>query len=498
MLARTGGRGRGSARVDLRLSVLRVLVGAAALTLAVVVMVTAVLEGARPGSVGTLTTIVRVVGASLCALAGLLRLSLHDLTGHRDSTILGVGLLLVGAVLLPSSVLTTLLTTPASGLEPVVRLIETVTLLVLMAIYVDRRGQLARSPKDVLLLIGPVLILTGAAGGAAMYFASTQVGQRLDLLSGTSAVTTSVLAMLAWAFAATKMSYHAWPPGGQEALAYAWMAALVCALRALGYAGDHDLLLIAALAVLLAGITAAALAMRDLDLASRSARHEAAARATLLAETRLDLTEESARGSALRHDALNSLAALRAAVECLRLAQPDLDTRSEYLLRSALGEVGHLEHLLTRKGEAEPVSFAIDEVILGIVESRRATGLEVEFVPSDHRAFGVPGDLATVLQNLLVNAHVHGGGRDVKVSCLERHEFVDIHVHDSGPGVPVEVRHAIFESGVRASSRPGAGLGLHISRQLMREQGGDVLLERTFRGTAFVVRVPAAKAQQLQ
>src|SRR5690349_6936081 len=159
---RTSSRDHAETSVNRRLSLLRTLVGAAAVTLAVAFLVAALLEGSRPGSVASLTTIVRIVGACLCALAGVLRLSLHDLTGHRDSTILGVALLLVGGVLLPSSVLTTLLTSPSSSLEPFVRLIDSLLLLALLAIYVDRRGQFARTPKDVLLTVGPLLVLGGA------------------------------------------------------------------------------------------------------------------------------------------------------------------------------------------------------------------------------------------------------------------------------------------------------------------------------------------------
>ena len=489
-------RGDGDWRDDLRLACLRLLVAAAGLTLAIAVATVAVHASAAPGTLTALTTTVRIVSACLCVLAGILRLSLHDLTGHRDSTVLGVGLLLVGGTLLPSSVIVTLLASPASGLEPVVRTIETLILLLLLATYVDRGGHLSRPAKDVLLVVGPAIILGGALAAGVVALAATRLGPGLPVDAWTPMA--GLLPTAAWMFVATSMSLRPWPPGGREALVLAWVVTLSCALRVVGYADHPELLLVAAFVVLTAAITVAARAMRDLDVASSATRNETAARATLLADTRLDLTEEAAKVSALRHDALNSLAALRAAVECLTLTRPDLDDRSEHLLRSALGEVGHLEHLLTRKGQEEPVSFAIDEVILGTVESRRATGLEVEFVPSDQRAFGVPGDLATVLQNLLVNAHVHGRGRDVKISCQPHREFLDIHVHDSGPGVPVAARHAIFESGVRASDRPGAGLGLHISRQLMREQGGDVLLEPSLRGTAFLVRVPAAKAQQLQ
>jgi signal transduction histidine kinase len=113
---------------------------------------------------------------------------------------------------------------------------------------------------------------------------------------------------------------------------------------------------------------------------------------------------------------------------------------------------------------------------------------------------GDPRRLATVLQNLLVNAHIHGGGHSVTVHCEvgEDDEFLSIHVRDNGPGIPQDAQPVIFEPGVRASNRPGAGLGLHISRELMREQGGDIMLHDVRAGAAFIVRIPLVRAERLR
>lgn len=474
------------------------LLAVLALTLVVVLATASIMEFSRPDAVGTLTAVVRVVGASLCLLAGALRLSLHHLTGDRDSAVLGICLLLVGAVLVPSTVLASTLAPHANLLEPFVRLAESLAMLGLLRATIDAQGHLHRTPRKTLLVLLPSVAFAGWLVSVAITWALAWPHQHAGVSTWGWALAANVIASFVWATSAVAMTARPWPPGGRETLAFLWVATLVSVMRTVGYAGTPALVLAAVLVVLVGGITAAARAMRDLDEASSAARNEAAARVTILTDTRLDLVEESARGSALRHDALNSLAALRAALECLEIDESDLESRRSRILRSGLGELGHLEHLLTRRSGAEAVSFDVDEVIEGVVESRRPTGLEVAFVPTSRsRAWGVPGDFATVLQNLLVNAHVHGGGRGVTVSCFPAEDYLDVRVRDRGPGIPAEARPRIFDPGVRASSRPGAGLGLHISRQLMREQGGDLILAPAPRGTEFVVRIPLARADQL-
>ncbi len=489
-----------AARSATRSSLIGGLLAAAALTLVVVLATAATVEFSRPGALTTLTAIIRVVGASLCMLAGALRLSLHDLTGDRDGAVLGVALLLVGAVLLPSSVVATMLTGSPSYVEPSVRLVESLLLLGLLMIYVDRRGRLVRPPRQMLMVVAPVLAVGGLVTAVAVELAQSAVGAERMPTPWTWALVTNILGTLAWATSAVSLARRPWPPGGREALGFVWVAALISAMRVVGYAGTPALVLASATVVMVAAITAAGRAMHEIDEASAISRQEAAARATLLADTRLDLTEESARGSALRHDALNSLAAIRAAMESLELAEVDLESSRSRLLRAGLGEIDHLEHLFTRRGgEGSPVAFAVDEVIEGIVDSRRPTGLEVEFDPCRLHVWGIPGDFATVLQNLLVNAHIHGGGHSVSVHCQveDGDDFLSVYVRDNGPGIPRDAQPVIFDPGVRASSRPGAGLGLHISRELMREQGGDLMLRNVHAGAEFVVRIPLVRAGRL-
>jgi signal transduction histidine kinase len=65
-----------------------------------------------------------------------------------------------------------------------------------------------------------------------------------------------------------------------------------------------------------------------------------------------------------------------------------------------------------------------------------------------------------------------------------------IRVIDDGPGVPRELRRAIFEPGT-STKRGGWGIGLALARRVVRDMhGGELTLEQTERGASFLMRIP--------
>jgi signal transduction histidine kinase len=96
-----------------------------------------------------------------------------------------------------------------------------------------------------------------------------------------------------------------------------------------------------------------------------------------------------------------------------------------------------------------------------------------------------------VVRNLLVNARQHAPGSRVRAGVRHAGSFVEILVEDDGPGIPDGMRHEVFGRGVRGVDG-GTGLGLHVSRALMRQQGGTLELAETSRGTCFVMTLPIA------
>ena len=69
-------------------------------------------------------------------------------------------------------------------------------------------------------------------------------------------------------------------------------------------------------------------------------------------------------------------------------------------------------------------------------------------------------------------------------------------MRDSGPGIPEDERAAIFEPYYRSegtAQAPGVGLGLAISRGIVRQMGGQLDLESEVGiGSVFVLRLPLA------
>ncbi|HET7349863.1 MAG TPA: HAMP domain-containing sensor histidine kinase [Marmoricola sp.] len=166
--------------------------------------------------------------------------------------------------------------------------------------------------------------------------------------------------------------------------------------------------------------------------------------------------------------------------------------RTVTLADSAEHEVEYLERLMHGR-IPERVAFRVGDLLVDAATARRAAGLEVDVLSHDELVAGVPDDVATVVDQLLDNAQVHGRGRGVVVESSGRGDFVEVVVRDAGPGVPDGLRPQLFRPGARAGADAGNGLGLHIARNLLRAQGGDLELRDGPCGAAFVARIPAQR-----
>jgi signal transduction histidine kinase len=161
--------------------------------------------------------------------------------------------------------------------------------------------------------------------------------------------------------------------------------------------------------------------------------------------------------------------------------------RERAWLEEPVQEMGsHLEHLIIRGEPDATVDFDLEPVLRTVVETRRAAGTEIELSDCDLRAHGRPGDVATVLRNLLVNAEQHGGG-PVTVTALSLGERIEVHVTDHGPGMPASQVATLFQRGARGAGSAGSGLGLHVSHALMQQQGGDLELGAHTEGCTFIL-----------
>jgi signal transduction histidine kinase len=97
-----------------------------------------------------------------------------------------------------------------------------------------------------------------------------------------------------------------------------------------------------------------------------------------------------------------------------------------------------------------------------------------------------------VLLNLLDNS-VRSGAENVWIELRQIDKRVSVAVADDGPGVPPDMVHRIFDPFFTTRVEgEGTGLGLHLSRRIAQECGGELRYEpRPGGGARFVMEIPA-------
>lgn len=228
-----------------------------------------------------------------------------------------------------------------------------------------------------------------------------------------------------------------------------------------------------------------------------------------------DRAEEQGRFAAagellagVAHEVNNPLMAIAAQAE-MRLADAGVvgETRDEMMqiLRQARRASKLLRGLLrfVRAGERQTTAVNLNDAVRGALDlvSYRFGVDEIEVAGTlDSKLPLVEGDpirLEQVLVNMLSNAldamRTMSPPRRLTVDSWSDGAVVYVAVRDTGPGVPQEFRTRLFKPFATTKGRRGTGLGLYISRELVREVGGSLVLDATARGGArFVVSLPAA------
>ncbi|MFZ0926264.1 MAG: ATP-binding protein [Halobacteriota archaeon] len=99
-----------------------------------------------------------------------------------------------------------------------------------------------------------------------------------------------------------------------------------------------------------------------------------------------------------------------------------------------------------------------------------------------HRVFG----------NLILNAiQAMPDGGTLSVSASAQDGSVAIRVHDTGVGIPDELKDKLFRPLFTGKAK-GTGLGLAVVKRIVDAHGGTISFESVKgRGTAFTITLPA-------
>ncbi|HEX9946008.1 MAG TPA: HAMP domain-containing sensor histidine kinase [Allosphingosinicella sp.] len=189
------------------------------------------------------------------------------------------------------------------------------------------------------------------------------------------------------------------------------------------------------------------------------------------------------------HELRTPLAVVSLRVEALA----DETDRQE--LRRGLGRLVHLvsqmldiERLSLSGRERSPADLAAiaRDVVADLAPTAIKSGYDLSLEAPDEPVM-VTGDahaISRAVTNLIGNSVAHGGGAgQIRVAVgADR----TIEVTDEGPGVPAALQPRLFEPFSRgSSSAEGCGLGLHLTREIMRAHGGEVALVPGRGGAAF-------------
>lgn len=214
--------------------------------------------------------------------------------------------------------------------------------------------------------------------------------------------------------------------------------------------------------------------------------------------------------AALAHETNNFLTPVRSYAQ-LALANPGDPRITERALRSAVEATHKVAQLAERViGLATPnqtIQAGVcraDEAVAMAIESMmpvtKQRGIDVSNRAEPIHLAIDPLTLEQVLLNLIGNACQAmvqiQDRRQVLIESVAGDDSAKLHISDTGPGVPDEIRENLFDAFItRSDDTPsaGSGLGLSICRQLIESAGGRIeLASSSEQGSCFTIELPTA------
>ncbi len=200
------------------------------------------------------------------------------------------------------------------------------------------------------------------------------------------------------------------------------------------------------------------------------------------------------------HQMGTPLMSLQGWIEQLRSGLTPPPRLSEHLAADAerLERVAQRFERIGHEIRPEPIQLgALAQTIAAYFRPRlptRANRIDIKVeTPGDGPV--VLGDailLEWALESLVKNAIDALQGREGTITLRVGQESgaATLRVKDDGPGIPGEIRRAIFQPGITTKSG-GWGIGLALARRVVEDShGGELMLEPAEPGATFLIRIP--------
>lgn len=195
----------------------------------------------------------------------------------------------------------------------------------------------------------------------------------------------------------------------------------------------------------------------------------------------------------LTHEIMNTVSPIASLSDALSKSM-DEDGHSELDVKAGLDTISDSSKNLIKfvetyrqlSGVARPVRKAIDlkELIAGVIvlnsEFAANCGAICKYRPEedDLMIYADEGQISQILINLIKNA-LQAGAKHIDISArMGKDDEVIIDVANDGTPIPVSAQEQIFVP-FFTTKKEGSGIGLSISRQIMRNHDGTISLLRS-------------------
>jgi signal transduction histidine kinase len=206
--------------------------------------------------------------------------------------------------------------------------------------------------------------------------------------------------------------------------------------------------------------------------------------------------------SSIIHDIRSPLAIIRGYAELAVTGAVSTEKRQRFA-NTITSEVRRLRDMAEELQEFSEGTHAVE---LNAISLHEVIEEVVDFLDSNFRDRGIhiihhaqyTGQLMLdaprikrVLHNLTGNAaDAMPDGGTLMITVARVAEYVHLEIHDTGGGIPDEIRERIFDPFVTHGKTHGTGFGLAVVRRIVEEHQGDVSVSSSTTGTTFIVRFP--------
>ncbi len=204
----------------------------------------------------------------------------------------------------------------------------------------------------------------------------------------------------------------------------------------------------------------------------------------------------------LAHEVKNPL---NAAMNAVKVLQQGGSTRvsNEKLMSLVVDALKRIDSVVSALGAHARPADGMDLVPCNVREAVESTlnllDHKLRSRVTVHREYETTGEVYAparafnqVMLNLVDNS-IRSGAENIWIEINQANKQIFVAVADDGPGVPADVVHRIFDPFFTTRVEgEGTGLGLHLSRRIAQECGGELRYEpRPGGGARFVMEIPA-------